>query len=100
MARSPRRPPIPPPDPSDRPHLATIGHEGRFWDVHLEFLDDPRRPDRCRGLLAFSAADAGEDEEPARTAPIFIEDSFQEVLDRARALEQRDLLNFLRSVLR
>lgn len=96
MTRSPRHPPT---DPSDRPHLATIGHQGRFWDVHLEFLDDPRRPDRCRGVLAFSAADSGEEEEPARTAPIFIEDSFEGVLNRARALEQRDLLNFLRSVL-
>ena len=99
MGRSPRRPPTPPPDPSERPHLATIGHEGRFWDVHLEFVDDPRRPDQCRGVLAFSAADGPEGEEPARTAPIFIEATYQDVLERARALEQRDLVSFLRSVL-
>lgn len=99
MGRSPRHPPTPPPDPSESHHLATVPYEGRFWDVYLEFVDDPRRPDRCRGLLVFSAADGEEEEEPARTTPIFIEDSFEKVLERARGLEQRDLVGFLRSVL-
>ena len=27
--------------PSSGHHLATISHEGRFWDVYIEFEDDP-----------------------------------------------------------
>ena len=47
-------PPNPsPPPPSSGHHLATISHEGRFWDVYLEFEDDPRRPTSFRALLCF-----------------------------------------------
>ena len=45
-AKTPSTPP-----PSEGHHLATISHEGRFWDVYLEFEDDPRRPETFRALL-------------------------------------------------
>lgn len=78
-------------------HIATISHEGRFWDVYLDFEDDPARPEIYRGLLAFSAADAGEEEEPIRTAPIIIENSYEEAVRKARSFEDHQLKGFLRS---
>ncbi len=53
--------------PSSGHHLATISHEGRFWDVYLEFDDDPRRPDTYRALLCYFPGDPGDDEEAVRT---------------------------------
>ena len=47
--------------------MATISHEGRFWDVYLEFEDDPRRPDTFRALLCYFPGDPGNDEEAVRT---------------------------------
>lgn len=82
---------------SSAQHIATIGHEGRFWDVYLDFDDDPGRPDTFRGYLYFSAADADEDETPVRTAPIIIEKSYEEAVRKARSFEDRQLAAFLRS---
>lgn len=82
---------------SSAQHIATIGHQGRFWDVYLDFEDDPGRPDTYRGFLHFSAADAEEGEEPVRTAPIIIEKSYEEAVRKARSFEDRQLAAFLRS---
>ena len=79
-------------------HLATVSHDGRFWDAYLE-LEEPKTPDGpARGKIAFSAADEGE-REPVRTTTIFIEDSPQEVLSRARDFKTHQLLALLRSAL-
>lgn len=79
-------------------HLATISHDGRFWDAYLE-LAEPHGPGQpARGRIAFSAADAGGDE-PVRTATIFIEETPQEVVARARELKTHELVALLRSAI-
>jgi len=77
-------------------HITTISHDGRFWDVYLEFVDDPRRPDTYRGLLAFSPAD-GDDESQVRTAAIIIESSYEDALRKARSFGDNQLAGLLRS---
>jgi hypothetical protein len=89
----------PPPPPSSGQHLSTISHDGRFWDVYLEFEEDVRRPEAFRALLAYSPADRGDGEELLRTVPIIIESSYEEAIRRARALEEHQLIAFLRSML-
>ena len=80
-------------------HLATISHEGRFWDVYVEFDDDPARPDVHRALLCYFPGDPGDDEEEVRTTAIIIEDSFEEAMFKARSLEDVQLQALLRSAL-
>jgi len=80
-------------------HLASLSHAGRFWDVYIEFVDDPRRPDTCRALLCFSPADRAAREGPVRTTTIIIESSYAEAVERARQLEERQLVGLLRSCL-
>ena len=92
----------PPPTPSPRSsgqHVANVSHLGRFWDVFLEFDDDPRRPDIYRGLLCFCPSDLNEGEEPVRTTAIIVESSYEDALHKARSFEQHQLVGFLRSVL-
>lgn len=79
-------------------HLATLTHEGRFWDVYLE-LDEPQTGTAIRGRLAFSPGDGQESDAPLRTAPIFIEDTPEAAIARARALREHHLLSLLRSCL-
>jgi hypothetical protein len=86
-------------DPPSGYHLATISHEGRFWDVYLEFDDDPRWPDTYRAMLCFFPGDPADGEEPARTTTIIIEDSFEEAMRKAQAFENHQLQGLLRSVL-
>jgi hypothetical protein len=88
-----------PPPPSAGQHLATISHEGRFWDIYLEFEDDPRRPTSHRARLCFFPGDPGDEEEASRTTIIIIEDSFEEAMKKARGLDDRQLQGLLRSVL-
>lgn len=77
-------------------HLATVSHDGRFWDAYLE-LEEPQTHDApARGRIAFSAADAGE-LEPVRTTTIFIEDTPQDVVTRARDFKTHQLVALLRS---
>lgn len=85
--------------PSSGHHLATLGHEGRFWDVYVEFDDDPRRTDSFGACLCFSPADSEEGQSPLRTTTILIEPSYEEVLYRARAFEDHQLVALLRSCL-
>ncbi|MDE2763311.1 MAG: hypothetical protein OXQ94_10645 [Gemmatimonadota bacterium] len=85
-------------DPSMELHLTTFTHEGRFWDVHLEFVEDDRDPHSFRARLCFVPADRAEHEEPERTAVIFIEPSREEAVRAARALNRHHLAGMLRSV--
>jgi hypothetical protein len=85
--------------PSAGQHLATVSHDGRFWEVYLEFEDTPRGTDRYRALLAFSPVDRSEGEPTIRTIPLLIEDSYEEVVQRARRLEEHHFAAMLRSLL-
>jgi hypothetical protein len=85
--------------PSDGQHLASISHAGRFWDVYLEFDEDPRRRESHRARLAFSPADRAEGETTKRTIAVIIEPSYEEAVRRARALDDHQLASFLRSLL-
>jgi hypothetical protein len=87
-------------DPRNTHHLATISHDGRFWDAYLEVEQPPDRAGPARGHIAFSAAgQAHAEAEAVRTATIFIEPSAPEVLDRARDLKTHQLVGLLRSAL-
>lgn len=77
-------------------HLATVSHDGRFWDAYLELVEHPGTGGAARGRIAFSAADSG-DKEPVRTAVIFVEDTPQEVVTRAREFKTHQLVALLRS---
>lgn len=99
MTDRPEPPAQQPPPPSQGQHVTTISHEGRFWDVYLEFDDDPRRPESYRALLCFSAADRNEGEEPVRTATIIIESSYEEAVAKARHFDDHHLSGLLRSAL-
>ncbi|MFO7893391.1 MAG: hypothetical protein R6U63_06655 [Longimicrobiales bacterium] len=79
-------------------HLATISYDGRFWDAYLELVETQGRGQPARGRIAFSAADAG-DAEPVRTTTIFIEDTPQEVVVRAREFKTHQLVALLRSAI-
>ena len=83
---------------SDRAHhLATVTHEGRFWDVYVEVVPQASPRDPLRARLAFSAADNAD--ERVHTAAIFVEPSLEEVLDRARELGEHRVVALLRSCL-
>ncbi len=77
-------------------HLATVSFDGRFWDAYLELAESQGPGEPARGRIAFSAADAGE-ATPVRTATIFVEDTAQEVVGRARELKTHELVALLRS---
>ena len=84
---------------SDGEHLTTISYDGAFWEVYLEFQDDPRVPTSFRGLLCFSPAAGAEVASALRTTTILIEDSYESVVNKAQALEDFQLQSLLRSVL-
>lgn len=79
-------------------HLTTFTHEGRFWDVHLEFVEEDDDLHSFRARLCFVPADRAEHEEPERTAVVFIEASREEAVRAARALDRHHLAGLLRSV--
>lgn len=78
-------------------HLATISHEGRFWDVYVEL--DEQRTSPARGRLRFTAADQGRADSSVRTGYIFIEASPEAVYGRAREFNTYQLTALLRSCL-
>jgi hypothetical protein len=80
-------------------HLATISHEGRFWDVYLEFEEDIRKPDAHRAILAFAPLDRVADDGVLRTIPVIVEPTYEDAVRRARSLEAHHLVAFLRSLL-
>ena len=79
--------------------LSTFAHEGRFWDIYLEFVDDPRRPDSARARFCYVPTDKADHEEAVRTAVIVIEQSFEEAVSRARSFDEHQLGALLRSCL-
>ena len=79
-------------------HLATLTHEGRFWDAFVEFVDEPSRPE-SQARLCFVPADRAGPEAPARTAVIIIEPTAEEALAQARSLPQRQVAAMLRSAI-
>ncbi len=89
----------PDPRPSAGQHLATVSHDGRFWEVYLEFEELPRGAENHRALLAFAPVDRAEGEGALRTIPLLIEPSWEEVVQRARLLEEHQLTAMLRSLL-
>ena len=80
-------------------HLATISHDGSFWEVYLELQDDPQAPTSYRGLLCFSPAVSAGAGSAWRRTTILIESSYEEVVSKARAFEDFQLQSLLRSVL-
>lgn len=84
-------------DPRNRHHLATVSHDGRFWDAYLELDESDGRGGPTRGCVAFSVAGEPGDE-PVRTTTIFIENSAHEVLERARDFKTHQIVALLRSV--
>ncbi len=84
---------------SNGEHLATISHDGSFWEVYLEFQNDPGVPTSYRGLLCFLAATSAGAGSAWRTTTILIESSYEEVVKKARAFEEFQLQGLLRSVL-
>ncbi len=84
--------------PAQGMHVTTFTHEGRFWEVFLELVDEPTDPDSCRARLCYVPSDRAEHEEPVRTAVIFIEPTEHEAFQAARALDRYHLTALLRSV--
>jgi hypothetical protein len=88
--------------PAHGMHLATLAHDGKFWDVYLE-LEEPEPPDRfVRGRFRFSAPGGGPEPggaEEVRTAFIFLDDTADAVSARARSLHSEQVMGLLRSCL-
>ena len=83
-------------DPRNSHHLATLSHDGRFWDAYLELEDSQGQGAPARGRIAFSpAGESGTT--PLRTGTIFLESSAQDVLARARDFKTHQLVGLLRS---
>ena len=80
-------------------HLTTISHDGQFWEVYLEFQDDPRVPTSYRGRLCFIPTASTGAAAAWRTTTILIEASYEAVMSKARAFEDFQLQSLLRSVL-
>jgi hypothetical protein len=75
-------------------HLATISHDGLFWDAYLDIEEPQGYP--VRGRISFSAA-GGPEVPRVQTATIFLEDSAQAVVARARDFKTHQLVALLRS---
>ena len=84
--------------PPEGLHIATIAHEGRLWEAYLEFEDDSRKTG-FRGRLRFDAAGLDGTTRSAHTTVLIIEDSHEEALAKARAMDERSLAALLRSAL-
>ena len=80
-------------------HLTTISHDGRFWEVYLEFQDDTQVPPSFRAVLCFSPAASAGSGTAWRTTTILIESSYEKVVSKARSFEDFQLQSLLRSVL-
>jgi hypothetical protein len=92
-------PPPEPPVPSRGQHLATISHDGRFWDVFVESEQDPARAEIYRALFCFSPSDLNAGERPTRTTTIIVESTYEEAIQKARSFEEHQLVGLLRSTL-
>ena len=85
--------------PSRGEHVTTLSYGGRFWDVFMELENDGRRGGLVRALLCFSPSDLNAGEKPARTGAIIVEPSYEDALDKARSMDERQLTGLLRSAL-
>jgi len=79
-------------------HVATIAHNGRIWDAYLEFDADDLRPVTHRARLRFDPTDSDQ-ADGVSTTVILIEDSHEEVVAKARAMDDRQFQALLRSCL-
>jgi carbamoylphosphate synthase large subunit len=80
-------------------HIATITHDGRIWEVYMDFEPDLHYPATYRARLRFESS-AGEDGPVmARTAVIIIEDSYEEAVAKARSFAEHQLQGLIRSAL-
>jgi hypothetical protein len=70
-----------------------ISHDGLFWDAYLELEDSQGLP----GPGTHRLLGRGTTREPVRTATIFLEDTPQAVLARARDFKTHQLVALLRS---
>jgi hypothetical protein len=95
MSTAPHRAPT----PSQGLHVATVAHDGLLWEAYLDFQNDPRRPAAFRASLRFDVAGGDGTVHSARTAVIIIEDSYEEAIAKARAMDDRVLTSLLRSAL-
>lgn len=94
-----RRRPTPPGGSSRATvHIATITHNGRIWDVYLDFETAVEARDTYRARLRFEPP-AGGDGPSARTSLIIIEDSHEEAVAKARSFTDHQLRGMLRSSL-
>jgi len=87
------------PAASPAQHLATVGHEGRFWDVFMEFEEDPAQPRTCRARFRFNPSDLNQGEIPVHTATIIIEPSYEDAMRKARSFTDHQFVALLRSAL-
>jgi hypothetical protein len=83
-------------DPRLLHHLGTVSFAGQFWDAYLELDDSAGHAGPVRGRIAFSAA-GGTETEAVRTASIFVENTAESVLERARDFKTHQLVALLRS---
>ena len=87
-------------DLDDLPHLATVSHDGRFWDVYVEFHEDAANSTSNRAALLFSPSDGGASGQgPVRTAVILVESSDDAIVKRAETFGDHQLVALLRSIL-
>jgi len=89
----------PAPDSVPGLHIATIAYEGLIWDAWLEFESDLHRPTSYRGRLRFEPPTGGEGPAATETGVIFIEDSYEAAVAKARSFDDRQLQALLRSTL-
>lgn len=83
----------------DLPHLATVSHDGRFWDVYVEFHEDAANSSAHRAALLFSPADGGASGmSEVRTAVILVEASDDAIVRRAETFGEHQLVALLRSI--
>ena len=92
-------PPSEPPVPSRGQHLATISYDGRFWDVFVEFEQDPASAETHRALICFSPSDLNDVERPTRTTTLIVESTYGEAIRKAQSFEEHQLVALLRSTL-
>ena len=92
-------PPPEPPVPSRGQHLATISYDRRFWDVFVEFEQDPTSTETYRALICFSPSDLNAGERPTRTTTIIVESTHEDAIRKARSFEEHQLVGLLRSTL-
>lgn len=85
--------------PPNGTHVATIAHDGLLWDTYVDFEDDPQRPSTYRARLRFEVAEADGTTRVTQTTVIIIEDSYEEVVAKARAMDNHSLEALLRSAL-